>query len=305
MTKIRNILIVPDKFKGSLSAAKVADALEAAVRRLMVGGAQANVVKMPMADGGDGSMEVVEAALGNACERVLVDTVDALMRPIQAPMLLFDGGRGAFIEMAKVCGLAMLAKEERNPEKTTTYGLGVLMAAALARGCERLVIGIGGSATNDGGEGLLRALSDGRAERWPGGALSVPRGECPTATRVLNAPQRGPSIGKHVIITVACDVDNPLLGPNGATMVYGPQKGADATMLERLERRMEQWAKDADLDVTLPGGGAAGGVGAALAKLGAELKPGWQLFGEMAGLVYIINLKFLFLLYLNPFRKQL
>ena len=83
-------------------------------------------------------------------------------------------------------------------------------------------------------------------------------------------------------ITVACDVDNPLLGPNGATMVYGPQKGADATMLERLERRMEQWAKDADLDVTLPGGGAAGGVGAALAKLGAELKPGWQLFGEMA-----------------------
>ena len=284
MTKIRNILIVPDKFKGSLSAAKVADALESAVRSRMVGGAQANVVKLPMADGGDGSMEVVEAALGDACERVMVDTVDALMQPLQAPLLLFDGGRGAFIEMAKVCGLAMLAKEERNPEKTTTYGLGVLMAAALARGCKRLVIGIGGSATNDGGEGLFRALMKEDAERWPGGALSVPRGECPTATRVLNAPQRGIFRSKRVTITVACDVDNPLLGPNGATMVYGPQKGADAAMLERLERRMERWAKEAKLDITLPGGGAAGGVGAALAKLGAELKPGWQLFGEMAGL---------------------
>ena len=256
MTKIRNILLVPDKFKGSLSAAGVADALEVAVRRHMVGGAAAQVVKLPMADGGDGSMEVVEAALGAGCERVMVDTFDALMRPIQAPMLLFDGGRGAFIEMAKVCGLAMLSKEERNPEKTTTYGLGVLMVAAIARGCEKMVIGIGGSATNDGGEGLLRAL----------------------ATRVLNAPQGGLSI------TVACDVDNPLLGPNGATMVYGPQKGADEAMLERLERRMERWAAEAGLDTALPGGGAAGGVGAALAKLGARLVPGWQLFGEMAGL---------------------
>ena len=251
MTKIRNILIVPDKFKGSLSAAGVADALEAAVRRHLVGGAAAEVVKLPMADGGDGSMEVVEAALGGACERIAVDTVDALMRPIQAPVLLFDGGRGAFIEMAKVCGLAMLAPEDRNPEKTTTYGLGLLMAAAIARGCRQLVIGIGGSATNDGGEGMIRALKD---------------------------------VSIDVSITVACDVDNPLLGPNGATMVYGPQKGADAAMLERLERRMERWAAEAGLDTALPGGGAAGGVGAALAKLGAALVPGWQLFGEMAGL---------------------
>ena len=160
MTKIHNILIVPDKFKGSLSAAGVADALEAAVRQCMVGGRQAKVVKLPMADGGDGSMEVVEAALDGACDRVMVDTFDALMRPVQAPLLLFDGGRQAFIEMAKVCGLAMLAPEERNPEKTTTYGLGVLLAAAQQRGCEKIVIGIGGSATNDGGEGLLRALDD-------------------------------------------------------------------------------------------------------------------------------------------------
>ena len=257
MTKIRNILIVPDKFKGSLTAAGVADALEFAVRRHLVGGEAAQIVKLPMADGGDGSMEVVEAALGGACERVLIDTFDALMRPIQVPMLLFDEGRGAFIEMAKVCGLAMLAHEERNPETTTTYGLGVLVAAAIARGCKKIVVGIGGSATNDGGEGLLRALATRNAQR---------------STR----PAHGLSI------TVACDVDNPLLGPNGATMVYGPQKGADEAMLERLERRMERWAEEAGLDTALPGGGAAGGVGAAFAKLGAQLVPGWQLFGEMA-----------------------
>ena len=265
MTKIRNILIVPDKFKGSLSAAEVSEALETAVRRQMVGGDAACVVKLPMADGGDGSMEVVEAALGGRCRRVSVDTFDALMRPIQAPMLLFDRDRQAFIEMAKVCGLTMLAPAERNPEKTTTYGLGVMIAEAMMHGCERIVIGIGGSATNDGGEGLLKALQEVNKNEREKSASDNPH-------------------SKSTIITVACDVDNPLLGPDGATMVYGPQKGADAAMLERLERRMERFAAEAGLDTALPGGGAAGGVGAALHKLGAELVPGWKLFGEMTGL---------------------
>lgn len=285
MTKLRNILIIPDKFKGSLSAAEVADALEAAVRRHLVGGASAQVVKLPMADGGDGSMEVVEAALGAACERIEVDTFDALMRPLRAPILLFDGGRQAFIEMAKVCGLAMLAPEERNPEITTTYGLGVLIAAAINRGCERLVIGIGGTSTNDGGEGLFAALADTsvlpqrvRTFSSPARALELER-TCRSTrpTHILRVTER-------TKITVACDVENPLLGLNGATMVYGPQKGADGEMLERLERRMEEWATEAGLDTVMPGGGAAGGVGAALARIGAELVPGWRLFGEMAGL---------------------
>jgi ribonuclease HII len=284
MTKIHNILIVPDKFKGSLSAAGVADALEAAVRCCMVGGRQAKVVKLPMADGGDGSMEVVEAALDGACERVMVDTFDALMRPVQVPLLLFNGGRQAFIEMAKVCGLAMLLPEERNPEKTTTYGLGVLLAEAIRCGFDKIVVGIGGSATNDGGEGLLRALSrhprpDRGSDTLDDSAFRHPR---PDASFCHPRPDRGSEI------VVACDVDNPLLGPNGATMVYGPQKGADAAMLERLERRMEAFAAEAGLDTALPGGGAAGGVGAALARLGARLVPGWQLFGEMAGLEHKI-----------------
>ena len=285
MTKIRNILIVPDKFKGSVGAAGVADALEVAVRRHLVGGADAQIVKLPMADGGDGSMEVVETALAGSCHRVLVDTFDALMRPIQAPLLLFDGNRQAFIEMAKVCGLAMLRPEERNPEKTTTYGLGVLLAAAIQRGCRRIVVGIGGSATNDGGEGLFDALAVTLNECRPGGAAGSFEPERPRWARKGSAA-RGiiQCDSERVQITVACDVDNPLLGPKGATMIYGPQKGADAPMLERLERRMERFAAEAGLDTALPGGGAAGGVGAALHKLGAELVPGWQLFGEMTGL---------------------
>lgn len=246
------ILIAPDKFKGSLTAWQVADCLEKAVRRSAVGGRNVEIVKLPMADGGDGSLEVVENSLGNAAKRVEIETVDSLMRPLKAPVLIFDGGKSAFIEMAKICGLAMLKKEERNPEKTTTRGLGIAMSQAVALGCNKIVIGIGGSSTNDGGEGILRTFD--------------------------------PKIAKSVTIEVACDVRNPLLGPEGATMVYGPQKGADRAMLERLEKRMEEFAIKEGLDTTIPGGGAAGGVGAALHKLGARLLPGWQVFGKMAGL---------------------
>ncbi|MBQ2195257.1 MAG: glycerate kinase [Bacteroidales bacterium] len=285
MTKIRNILIVPDKFKGSLTAAEVADSLETAVRRQLVGGSQAQIVKLPMADGGDGSMEVVEAALQGRCRRMSVPTVDPLMRPIEAPVLLFDDDRQAFIEMAKVCGLAMLAPEERNPEKTTSYGLGILMAAALDLGCRQITVGIGGSATNDGGEGMLCALEETSKMRWPGGAAGSFEPKRPRWVRKGSDALRFlRSLFERAKLTVACDVDNPLLGPSGATMVFGPQKGADAAMLERLEQRMEQFAAEVGLDTLLPGGGAAGGVGAALHLLGARMVPGWQLFGEMAGL---------------------
>ena len=285
MTKIRNILIVPDKFKGSLTAAEVADSLETAVRRQLVGGPQARIVKLPMADGGDGSMEVVETALQGRCRRVSVPTVDPLMRPIEAPILLFDDDRQAFIEMAKVCGLAMLTPEERNPEKTTSYGLGILIAAALDLGCRQITVGIGGSATNDGGEGMLCALEETskkpqrvRTFSNPAGALGFER------TCRSTRPAHLRNLFERAKLTVACDVDNPLLGPSGATMVFGPQKGADAAMLARLEQRMEQFAAEVGLDTLLPGGGAAGGVGAALHLLGARMVPGWQLFGEMAGL---------------------
>lgn len=248
------ILIVPDKFKGAASASQVADSLEVFLRSRFVRGRDPRslaVEKLPLADGGDGSLEVLRSALGDSCRVVEVQAEDALGRPLEAPVLLF--GDTAFIEMAKVCGLAMLSFGERNPEVTTTRGLGLVMKAAAGMGVSRIILGIGGSATNDCGAGMLEA--------------------CP------------PDTLRGISLLVACDVDNPLLGPNGATMVYAPQKGADKAMLERLEQRMEEFAQIHGIDATVPGGGAAGGVGAALHSLyGAQLTPGWKLFGDMVHL---------------------
>lgn len=250
----RRILIVPDKFKGAASASQVADAIELFLRSRCVRGLDDRrlvIEKLPMADGGDGSLTVLATALGDACRLVTVASEDALGRPLEAPLLLF--GDSAFIEMAKVCGLAMLSREERNPELTTTRGLGRMMLSAAGYGVKRLIIGLGGSATNDGGAGMLDS--------------------CP------------PSSIPGMEIMVACDVDNPLLGPNGATMIYSAQKGADPAMQERLELRMEEFALRNGIDTSVAGGGAAGGAGAALYSLyGAKLTPGWRFFGDMVNL---------------------
>lgn len=248
------ILIVPDKFKGAASASGVADAIELFLRRRFVRGRDEKhliIEKLPLADGGDGSMEVLLSALGFRCRIVEASCEDALGCPIKAPILL--NGDTAFIEMAQVCGLAMLSREERNPEKTTTRGLGQLMLEAARLGAARIIIGLGGSATNDCGAGMLET--------------------CP------------PSALKGISLMAACDVENPLLGPDGATMVYGPQKGADGEMLARLEQRVEEFAASRGIDPLVPGGGAAGGVGACLHSLyGAHLTPGWKLFGDMVAL---------------------
>ena len=265
----RRILIAPDKFKGTATSLQVADALEGALLRNCVQreADHLEIVKLPLADGGDGSLAVLEHALtarGANPERIEVETFDALMRPLRAPLLLCDGT--AFIEMAQVCGLAQIEPALRNPEQTTTYGLGVLIRKAVALGVKRIVLGIGGSATNDGGAGML-CLEPGR-----------------DVTDADLAWVRDHICGK-IEVQVACDVRNPLLGIDGATMVFGPQKGADAAMLERLERRMEALATQLGLDPLLPGGGAAGGVGATLhAIYGAQLIPGWQLFGQWVDL---------------------
>ena len=265
----RRILIAPDKFKGTATALQVADALEAAILRNCVQreAEHLEIVKLPLADGGDGSLAILESTLsrrGANPERIEVETFDALMRPCRAPILLC--GDTAFIEMAQVCGLAQVEMELRNPEKTTTFGLGVLIRKAVELGVRRIVLGIGGSATNDGGAGMLC--------REPG--RDVTDGDLSWVDEHIR--------GK-IEIQVACDVRNPLLGIDGATMVFGPQKGADAAMLERLERRMEAFAARIGLDPLLPGGGAAGGVGATLhARYGAQLIPGWQLFGRWVDL---------------------
>ena len=262
----RRILIVPDKFKSTATATQAADAIERAIRRLCVQSDEAHleVEKLPMADGGDGSLAILEEAFRGRVSRVEVETFDALMRPLRAPMLRC--GETFFIELAQVCGLSQIEIPLRNPEKTTTFGLGVMIRKAVESGAGRIVLGIGGSATNDGGSGMM--------------CLEKGRDVNEEDLRWIDEHIRG-----KVEVLVACDVRNPLLGIDGATMVFGPQKGADPAMLERLERRMEDLAERLGYDPLLPGGGAAGGVGAALqARYGAKLVPGWELFGKIVSL---------------------
>ena len=278
MVSKRKILIVPDKFKGSLSASKVADAIEEAIRMRIVHISDMEIEKVPMADGGDGSLDIMYTALSreSSSEATLIEVecCDPLRRPLTAPMLLFrsDGELCAFIEMARCCGLTLLKEEERDPLKTDTFGLGLMIRAAAEAGVRRIIIGIGGSATNDMGFGI-----------WGEGG-SIP-------------PEEIVRMCDTISFQVACDVENPLLGPDGATMIYAPQKGANRMTLPLLEQRMElyaakaqmllksfggEFAKRAANMTAIPGGGAAGGLGAAFyGFFRAGLLPGWQLFSEI------------------------
>ena len=258
------ILLVPDKFKGTFSASEIAKMMESTIRES--GNTAEEVVSLPLADGGEGSLEVFLRNSPGASE-VLVDTKDPLMRDITAPMAVI--GDTVFIEMARTCGLMMIDQLERNPMKTTTYGLGLMLMAALDYSPKRIIVGIGGSATNDGGRGLVEAI----------GLDNI-------------------HLFDDIEVKVACDVTNPLLGPDGATAVFAPQKGADADMMPILENRMREWVvtarewlkqlgkedKAATFE-TMPGSGAAGGTGAALyAFLHAELVSGFGVFADMVSL---------------------
>lgn len=258
------ILLVPDKFKGTYSATEIAGMIENAIRE--AGNTSEEVVQVPLADGGEGSMEVVLQSVPGAREE-WVDSKDALMRDIYVPLVV--AGDTVFIEMARCVGLMMLDKSERNPMNTTTYGLGMMMMAALEFNPRRIIVGIGGSATNDGGRGMVEAV----------GLENL-------------------HLFDNIEVQVACDVKNPLLGPNGATAVFAPQKGATEEMLPVLEKRMEEWCvtagewlrsagygSRAEDFATIPGGGAAGGVGAGLyAFFGATLQSGWRLFADLVSL---------------------
>ena len=257
------ILLVPDKFKGTFTAPQIAAKFETAIRDS--GNVSEEIVSIPLADGGEGSLDVFLQNYPGASE-VLVDTKDPLMRDIVAPMAV--AGDTVFIELARCSGLMMIDRKERNPMKTTTYGLGLMLKAALEYSPRRIIVGVGGSATDDGGRGMIEAI----------GLENI-------------------HLFENIEVKVACDARNPLLGPNGATYTYAPQKGADEQMLPVLERRMEQWVVTArewlascgitgrdDLD-TVPGGGTAGGTGAALyAFLRATPVHGFEFFSQMVAL---------------------
>ncbi|MHC0468407.1 glycerate kinase [Citrobacter sp. EBS8] len=269
------IVIAPDSYKESLSALEVATAIELGFREIWP---EADYVKIPVADGGEGTVEAMVAATQG--HLVHVDVTGPLGNTIQAFYGLSGDERTAFIEMAAASGLEQVPANLRDPLKTTSWGTGELIRHALDAGVEHIIIGIGGSATNDGGAGMVQALGarllDAQDEDIAHGAMGLE-----SLTRI-DISQLDPRLA-GCRIEVACDVTNPLTGKEGASVVFGPQKGATTEMIPRLDRALTHYAqliaRDLDVNVLeLAGGGAAGGMGAALyAFCGAQLRRGIEI----------------------------
>lgn len=280
------IVIAPDSYKESLSALDVATAIETGFREIYP---HAEYVKVPVADGGEGTVEAMVAATQGHI--VQVSVTGPLGEPVNAFYGLSGDMRCAYIEMAAASGLESVPPTRRNPLLTTSWGTGELIRHALNAGVSQIIIGIGGSATNDGGAGMAQALgakllSAGQQQIAPGG------GALETLARI-DLSELDPRLA-DCRIDVACDVTNPLTGPQGASAVFGPQKGATAAMIERLDRGLQHFAqiidRDLDIDVlSLEGGGAAGGMGAALyAFCGANLRPGIEIVTDALGLADLV-----------------
>jgi glycerate kinase len=273
------IVVAPDKFKGSLPAAGVAAAVAAGLRSVA---ADAEIVTLPVADGGDGT---VDAAVAAGFERVPATAAGPLGDPVRASYA--RRGEVAVVELASVCGLALLPAGRRAPLTASSFGAGEVMRVALEAGARQVVLGVGGSASTDGGAGLLQALGarvlDDRGESVSLGGAGLDE------VAVLDLAGLHPAC-RTAKFVLAADVDNPLTGPDGAAAVYGPQKGASPAEVARLDAGLERWAAVVAAAVgkdwsRAPGAGAAGGVGfAAMAVLGARMRPGIELVLELAGL---------------------
>lgn len=276
------IVVAPDSFKESLSATLVAEAISKGIRKVVP---EASITSIPMADGGEGTVEALVTATGGKI--ISTTSVDALNRAIPSFYGILGDGRTAVIEMAAASGLEKLLQEERNPLITSTFGTGLLLKTAIEAGFTTIIIGIGGSATNDGGAGMAQALRFGLQDK--NGNPIGSGGDSLGALNTIDKSHVHPLL-KKVKITIACDVRNPLLGPSGATCVYGPQKGASPETIEILEKNMAHFAgilhQEFGLDVSdIPGAGAAGGLGAGLmAFCGAEIVPGFELINRLTGL---------------------
>ena len=266
------IVVAPDSFKGSVSALEAASAMEHGLRRVFP---DAVIEKIPMADGGEGTVQSLVDATGGHLQTRRV--LGPLKNEVDAQFGILSDGETAVIEMASASGLTLVEPHERNPLRTTTYGTGQLIHAALEAGCRRLIIGIGGSATNDGGAGMAEALgvrlldTNEKQIQHGGGNLGQ--------LTSIDVTELYPAIAETETV-VACDVNNPLTGRDGASHVYGPQKGATPEMIKTLDGHLTHF--DKILTHTLgksfndiPGAGAAGGLGAGLmAFLNAELRLG-------------------------------
>jgi glycerate kinase len=267
------VVIAPDKFAGTLTAVEAAQAIAEGWRRRAP---HDELELVPMADGGPGFVDVLHASLGGDLLALTVTGPYGDLVP--AGVLLVDGT--AYVESAQACGLHLTPPEQRDPERATTRGVGELVAAAVDAGAGRVVVGLGGSGTNDGGAGLLSALG---AVASPPGALGRGPDGLSSLESVDLAPARSRVNGVQIV--AASDVDNPLLGLIGATNVYGPQKGVAADRLQAVDAMLERLAAATDKKVALAkGAGAAGGLGFALLLLGATRQPGVELVAEAVGL---------------------
>jgi glycerate 2-kinase len=281
------IVIAPNAFKGSLSALEAAEAIAEGVR---VAAPDAELELVPIADGGDGTVDALVAATRGERRRLRVRGPRG--DPVEADYGLIERRATAVIEMAKAAGLALLPPEKRDPRVTTTYGVGELLQHAYDAGARHFIVGIGGSATNDGGAGMVQALGyhllDEHRHELPPGGLALKR-----LARIEAGDVH--ANWKEAEVEVACDVTNPLTGPTGASAVYGPQKGATPEMVAELDAALKHFAevirRDLGVDVeSLPGAGAAGGLGAGLvAFTGAQLRPGAEMVMEALHLDQRLN----------------
>jgi len=275
------ILIAPDSFKHSLTGAEVAEAIKSGIHSILK---EATIHTLPLADGGEGTVAALVASTGGKKRRIAVH--DPLMRKIEAEYGIINDDT-AVIEMAAASGLELISNEERNPLVTTTFGTGELIKDALDNGFKKIIIGVGGSATNDAGAGMAQALGA-RLLNDKGEDIDKGGGHLDKLKRI-DLSHLNPALS-DTSIHVAVDVKNPLTGEQGATKVYAPQKGADPTMVDMLERNLAHfadviWQSTGNNVKDIPGGGAAGGLAAGLAGvLGANIENGFNLISKIIGL---------------------
>jgi len=281
------IVIAPDSYKGSLSALQVAEAIERGIKKVDSG---IETILVPMADGGEGTVQsLVDASEGRIVELIVHDP---LFRKIKSFYGIMGDGKTAIIEMAAASGLPFLAPDERNPMKTTTYGTGELIKDALDKGCTDIIIGLGGSATNDGGCGMAQALGvrflDANGDDIGFGGQELSKIQSIDISEIDSRIQ-------SVQFLAACDVDNPLCGEKGASAVYGRQKGASEDDVITLEKGLNHFStlvkQQLDMDINdIPGAGAAGGLGAGvMIFLQAQLQRGIEIVTQITNLSEKMN----------------
>lgn len=272
---MKKIVVASDSFKGSLSSLEVAESAEQGIREVFPG---CEVIKVKVADGGEGTMDALCSTLGGRCVQQYIN--NPIGRKIASAYVILDDGITAVIEMSAASGLTLLTPQERNPMCATTYGTGEMIADAMKRGCRRFLMGIGGSATNDAGMGMLDALGFRFLDK--NGKVLAGIGASMEKVETIDARYVYPELEECEFI-IACDVDSPFCGPRGAAYVFSPQKGADPQMVASLDAGMEHFAevilRSTGKDIkNVPGAGAAGGLGGGfLAFLNARLERGIEM----------------------------